>query len=63
VDASVIHRLGTRILSVAMLVLGLALIVQSLAHGGPAWVRLVIGLLFVAAGVGRLYVLRPRGET
>ena len=51
------HRTTTRILSAAMLVLGVAMIVRALtAGGGPLAVGVVFGLLFVAAGVGRLWV-------
>ena len=51
------HRNATRILSVAMLVLGIAMIVRAVtAGGGPLAVGVVFGLLFVAAGAGRLWV-------
>jgi hypothetical protein len=54
-----VHRRATLILSAAMLVLGLAMIVRALtAGGGPLAVGVVFGLLFVAAGVGRLWVAR-----
>ena len=57
-----VHRTGTRILSVAMLVIGLAMIIRALAGGGgPLAVGVVFGALFVAAGAGRLWVARPRG--
>jgi hypothetical protein len=56
------HRAGTRILSVAMLVIGLGMIVRAVAGGGgPLAVGVVFGALFVAAGAGRLWVARPRG--
>ena len=51
------HRTTTRILSLAMLVLGVAMIVVALAAGGgPLAKGVVLGLLFVAAGGGRLWV-------
>ena len=57
-----VHRTGTRILSVAMLVIGLAMIIRALAGGGgPLAVGVVFGALFVAAGAGRRWVARPRG--
>jgi hypothetical protein len=57
-----VHRTGTRVLSVAMLVIGLAMIVRAVtAGGGPLAVGVVFGALFVAAGAGRLWVARPRG--
>jgi hypothetical protein len=52
-----VHRNATRILSVAMLVLGIAMIVRAVtAGGGPLAVGVIFGLLFVAAGAGRLWV-------
>jgi uncharacterized membrane protein HdeD (DUF308 family) len=37
-----------------MVLVGIALLVRSLAGG--VWFGLVVGILFVAAGVGRLYL-------
>jgi hypothetical protein len=52
-----VHRNATRALSVAMLVIGVALIVRAVsAGGGPLAVGVVFGLLFIAAGAGRLWV-------
>ena len=57
-----VHRRGTQLLSVAMLVIGVALIVRALAGGGGALaVGVVFGALFVAAGLGRLWVARGHG--
>jgi hypothetical protein len=54
-----VHRVGTQVLSGAMLLLGLAMIVRAVAGGGgPLAVGVVMGLLFVAAGAGRLWVAR-----
>jgi hypothetical protein len=54
-----VHRRATLILSCAMLVLGLAMILRAVtAGGGPLAVGVIFGLLFVAAGVGRLWVAR-----
>ena len=51
----------TAILSGLMVLLGLAMIVQTLAGGGgPLAVGLVLGVLFVAAGAGRLWAERRR---
>jgi uncharacterized membrane protein YadS len=60
-----LHRMGTLLLSLAMVAIGLALLVQALAqHGGALSPRLLLGVLFVAAGVGRAYVeLRRSGRT
>jgi hypothetical protein len=52
-----VHRMGTFVLSLAMIVIGLALVVQSLsAQSGPISSRLLLGVLFAAAGAGRWYV-------
>lgn len=52
-----IHRGATLALSAAMLVLGLAIIVVTLANGGgPLALGVLMGVLFAAAGAGRLYV-------
>jgi hypothetical protein len=51
-----IHRRGTLVLSGAMLVLGIAMIVVTLAGGGgPLALGIVLGVLFAASGAGRLY--------
>jgi len=52
---------ATLVLSSLMVVIGLAMIVRAIAAGGgPLAVGIVLGLLFVAAGAGRLYVERRR---
>jgi hypothetical protein len=52
-----VHRAATQVLSAAMLVLGLAMIVVAVAGGGGVLARgVVIGVLFVLAGAGRLWV-------
>ena len=51
----------TGVLSGLMVLLGVAMIVRTLAAGGgPLAVGLLLGLLFVAAGAGRLWVERRR---
>jgi hypothetical protein len=52
-----VHRTGTFLLSAAMVVIGLALIVQVLA-GSSSGIsgRLLLGVLFIAAGVARSYL-------
>ncbi len=48
-------------MSVAMIVIGVAMIVSTLARGGGALaLGLILGLLFVGAGAGRIYVARDR---
>jgi hypothetical protein len=47
------------VLSCALVLLGLAMIVRTLSAGGGAVATgLVLGLLFVAAGAGRLWAER-----
>ncbi len=51
-----VHRTATLVLSAAMVVLGLAILVQTFAAGGgPLAIGTVLGVLFVGAGGGRLY--------
>lgn len=50
------HRAVTLLLSMAMVVIGLAMLVRTLgAGGGPLALGIVLGLLFVAAGASRFY--------
>jgi hypothetical protein len=58
------HRMSTLVLSLLMGALGLALIVQAVSGGSLLSPRLLLGLLFVAAGAGRWYVevRRARGR-
>jgi hypothetical protein len=52
---------STRVLSAALLVLGLAMIVIALAGGGGALaLGVVLGTLVALLGAGRLYLARPR---
>jgi hypothetical protein len=52
-----IHRRATLVLSAVMLVLGVAIVVVTLANGGgPLALGLLLGVLFAGAGGGRLYV-------
>ena len=52
-----IRRTSTRVMSILMLVIGLAILVRTvLAGGGPLSTGVLLGLLFVAAGGGRLYL-------
>ena len=44
-------------IAILMIVIGLAIILRTLPHFG---VGIILGLLFVAAGVGRLLMLRRR---
>ena len=50
------HDVATMVLSAAMVVIGIALLVRTVgAGGGPLAVGTILGVLFVAAGAGRLY--------
>jgi hypothetical protein len=58
-----VHRGSTIVLSAVMIVLGLAILVSTLARGGgPLAVGVLLGVLFVLAGAGRMYVERARGR-
>ncbi|HEV2775173.1 MAG TPA: hypothetical protein VGV90_06255 [Solirubrobacteraceae bacterium] len=51
-----LYRRATMALSAAMVLIGLAILVQTFAAGGgPLALGTVLGVLFVAAGAGRLY--------
>ena len=55
---------STRVLSLLVLLLGLVLIVSTLARGGGvAALGVVVGACFVLVGLGRLWLMRGvRGE-
>jgi hypothetical protein len=56
-----LHRSATRAMSVVMVVLGVAILVSTVARGGgPLAIGVLLGAMFVAAGAGRLYVERER---
>jgi hypothetical protein len=58
-----IHSGGTVVLSLVMAALGIALIVQAIGgDGGVISGRVLLGVLFVAAGVLRLWVEYRRGS-
>jgi len=51
------------VLSLLMAIIGVALIVQAVrGHGSIVSPRLLLGVLFVAAGGGRVYVESRRGR-
>ena len=58
-----IYSGSVRVLSVAFIVIGIALVAVTLGGGGgPASIGLLMGLGFIAVGVGRLWVasrMRP----
>jgi hypothetical protein len=49
---------ATQVLSAAMILIGIAIVVRTLVEGGGLAFGLLIGVLFVAAGVGRMYAER-----
>jgi hypothetical protein len=52
----------TRVMSILMVVVGIAILVRTIAAGGGLVATgVLLGVLFVAAGVGRLYV-QSRGR-
>jgi hypothetical protein len=54
---------ATRVLSGLMVLVGLALVVRAVVEGGgPIAQGVVIGLLFVLAGAGRLWVQARSGR-
>lgn len=57
-----VHKAGTVVLSVAMTAIGVALLIEAAASSGAISGRLLLGILFLAAGVGRLYVELRRGR-
>ena len=61
-DARSVHRGTTRLLSTVMVVLGVAMVVSTIARGGgPLSVGVLFGVLFVAAGAARLYLQARTG--
>jgi len=54
----VIHRSLTQLTSVLLVGLGVAMVAVTVAHGGG--VGVLLGVLFVLAGAGRLLLLRRR---
>ncbi len=56
-ERSQLHRILTRVMSVMMIVIGVALLVRTVVAGGGALATgILLGLLFVLAGGGRLYL-------
>jgi hypothetical protein len=60
-DPGQIRQSSTRVMSILMLLIGIALLARTIAAGGGVLSSgVLLGLLFVIAGVGRLY-LQSRG--
>jgi hypothetical protein len=58
-SGSGLHRTATRVFSLLMAAIGIALMAQAVS--GQGWGRLLLGALFLAAGAGRLYIQVRRG--
>jgi hypothetical protein len=57
------HRSATLMFSLVMIVIGVALIAQVVGgHGGIVSPRLLLGVLFIAAGGGRIYLETKRSR-
>jgi hypothetical protein len=57
-----IHRAGTVVFSLVMAGIGVAFLVEAAAASGSVASHLLLGVLFLAAGVGRLLIERKRGR-
>jgi len=56
---SQLHSSSTRVMSIVMILIGIALVVRTLVAGGGALATgIVLGVLFVLAGLARLYLQR-----
>lgn len=61
-DGPNLYRGSTRVLSTLMLVLGMVMLVSTLARGGGVLaIGVIMGALFTCAGAGRLYVSMKGG--
>ena len=57
-----LRHIYTRVMSILMIIVGLALLVVTFSSGGgPAATGVLLGVLFIAAGAGRIYV-QSRGS-
>jgi hypothetical protein len=57
------YRLAVFVLALALVLLGLAMLVTTLARGGgPLAAGVVLGVVFMAAGGARIYLLRGRAR-
>jgi hypothetical protein len=63
VRSSGLHGGATTVLSTLLVVVGLALVVRTLAAGGGGIARgVILGVLFAAVGAGRLWLQLHRGD-
>jgi hypothetical protein len=58
-----LHRTGTLVLSLAMVAIGVMLAIEAVGGSeGIISARLLLGVLFLAAGSGRLYIEKLRRD-
>ncbi len=57
-----VHRAGTLVLSTVMTALGVAFIVEAVSGAEALTSGLLLGCLFLAAGIGRIVFERRRGR-
>lgn len=61
VDPASVHRTGTRVMSVLLVLLGIALLVSTIVRGGgPFSIGVLFGILLGGAGVARLWLDRTQ---
>jgi hypothetical protein len=61
--SSGLHGGATTVLSALLILVGLVLVVRTLAAGGGGIARgVILGVLFVAVGAGRLWLQLHRGD-
>jgi hypothetical protein len=61
-DPQRVRQSSTRVFSILMVLIGIALLVRTIAAGGGvATTGILLGVLFILAGAGRLY-LQWRGS-
>ena len=57
------HNAATRVLSVLLVIIGVVMLVSTIARGGgPLASGVIFGVLFAAAGAARLYAASRSGE-
>jgi hypothetical protein len=57
------HGAATAVLSTALVIIGVVMLVRTIAEGGgPLSAGIVLGLLFCLAGAGRLYAAARSGR-
>jgi hypothetical protein len=58
-----VHRSATRVLSALLVIIGVVMLVTTIANGGgPLAYGVIVGVLFVAAGAARFWLARDAGR-